>query len=355
MTTLPDEVLEDHLRHYAAFAEADRARILAAIIKNYGRSIDHSDLDRNTQWRAAVQDLTTSPLTAELVESTARLLSNRAAGPPPKFRARSLLSDIGTAVQQVPLSAEQHLGLALDMHEQGFAPVLTYAFNQWITPSIEPKAVGRCLAELTVMGLYRLAEAYKSATDATLLGSGSAADVIRTGSRVRKHPRNYAAREVLLPLEFANYHILAQTRLHDRIPADADFDPTTKTLHHDYVPGRDGEAILRSGFLPNPQQRADLRCLHSALLRELPEHGLVLDLHPGNFVWDADGDRWVLVDIGPIPVIGSEEYFIEDFSAYYTNTWLNRLNRERAEPIRSIDYSIELPIDATAKAWPSAR
>ncbi|MGW4715369.1 hypothetical protein [Nocardia sp. NPDC004260] len=350
MTTIPNEVLEAHLRHYAAFAEADRTRILAAVIKNYGRSVDHSDLDRDTQWRAAVQDLTTSPLTAGLVESTARLLSNRATGPRPKFRSQSLLADIGAAVQHVPLSAGHQLGLALDMHEQGFAPVLTYAFNQWVTAGVEAKTVGRRLAELTVMGLYRLAEAHEATTDAALLGSGSAADVIRTGSRVRKHPRNYAAREVLFPLEFANYRLLAQTRLHDRIPANADFQRTTKTLCHDYVPGRDGEAILKSGFLPNQQQRIDLRRLHSALLRELLEHGLVLDLHPGNFVWDADGDRWVLIDIGPIPFIGSDEYFTEDFSAYYTNTWLNRLTRERAEPIRSIDYDIGFPMDATAKA-----
>ncbi|MGQ4600798.1 hypothetical protein [Nocardia sp. R6R-6] len=340
MTTLPDEVLQGHLRHYADFAEADRTRILAAIIKNYGRSVDHSDLDRSTQWHTAIQNLSTNPLTAELVESTARLLSNRAAGPPSKFRARSLLTDIGAAVQQVPVSAEQQLGLALDLHKQGLAPVLTYAFNRWIIPAVEPQAVGRRLAELTVMGLYRLAEADAAATDATLLTSGSAADVIRTGSRVGKHPRNYAAREVLLPLEFANYQALAQTRLHDRIPANADFEPTTKTLHHDYVPGSDGESILRSGFLPNPRQRTDLEYLHSALLRDLPEHRLPLDLHPGNFVWNAAEDRWVLVDIGPIPVIGSEEYFVEDFSAYYTHTWLNRLTREHAEPIRSIDYSV---------------
>lgn len=355
MTTLPDEVLEEHLRHYAAFAEADRTRILAVVIKNYGRSVDHSDLARNTQWRAAIRDLTTSPLTAELVKSTARLLSSRATGPRPEFRSQSLLADIGAAVQRVPLSAEHQLGLALDMHEQGVAPVLTYAFNQWVTTGVEPKTVGRCLAELTVMGLYRLAEAHEAATDTALLGSGSAADVIRTGSRVRKHPRNYAAREVLLPLEFANYRLLAQTRLHDRIPANADFQPTTKTLYHDYVPGRDGEAILKSGFLPNAQQRTDLRRLHSILLEELPEHGLVLDLHPGNFVWDADGERWVLVDIGQIPIIGSDEYLIEDFSAYYTNTWLNRLTREHVEPIRSIDYCIEFPTDATAKTWPGAR
>ncbi|MBF6169554.1 hypothetical protein IU486_33270 [Streptomyces gardneri] len=355
MTTLPDQVLENHLRHYAAFAEADRTRILAAVIKNYGRSVDNSDLDRNTQWRAAVQDLTTSPLTAELVESTARLLSNRSANTRPKFRAQSFLADIGAAVQQVPSSAEQQLGLALDMHEQGIAPVLTYAFNQWVTTGVEPKAVGRCLAELTVMGLYRLANAHEAATDATLLASGSTAAVIRTRERVHKHPRNYAAREVLLPLEFTNYQILAKTCLHDRIPANADFDPTTKILHHDYVPGRDGEAILRSGLLPNPQQETDLKHLHSALLRELREHSLVLDLHPGNYVWNAARDRWVLVDIGPIPLIGSEEYFIEDFSAYYTHTWLNRLTRERAEPVRSIDYSVGPLIDPPANAGSSAR
>lgn len=350
MTTLPDTLLEGHIRHYANFSEADRTRILAAVIKNYARSVDTSDPGRYAQWQAAIRDLT-YPLTKELVESHAGRLAKRA-GRPPNFGAQSLLADIGAAAQQTAMTAEEQLGLALDMHEQGLAPALTYAFNLWVTCTVEPKTVGRRLAELTVMGLYRLAEAQNPPPDTVLLGSGSAADVIRTGARVCKHPRNYAAREVLLPLEFANYQILAQTCLHDRIPTNAAFEPSTRILCHDYVPGDDGESMLRSGFWPNLQQREDLRSLHSALLCELPEHRLVLDLHPGNFVWDASNARWVLVDIGPIPVVGSEEYGVEDFPVYYTHTWVNRLAREHAEPIRSIDYSVGFSADLAPSSQP---
>ncbi|MEV0774051.1 hypothetical protein [Nocardia salmonicida] len=344
MTTLPDTLLEGHVRHYANFAEPDRTRILAAVIKNYARSVDPSDPGRYAQWQAAVEDLA-NPLNEDLVRSHARRLAQRTR-PPPKFGARSLLSEIGAAVQQTAMTAEKQLGLALDMHEHGLAPVLTYAFNLWIATAADPKTVGRRLAELTVMGLYRLAEAQKPPPDTTRIGSGSAADVIRTGGQVCKYPRNYAAREVLLPLEYANYQILAQTCLSDRIPTDADFDPGTRTLSHDYVPGDDGESILRSGSPPNLQQQSDLRSLHAALLRELPAHRLILDLHPGNFVWNRASARWVLVDIGPIPVVGSEEYATEDFTAYYAHTWQNRLTREREEPIRSIDYSLEPVVDA---------
>lgn len=340
MTSLPDVVLEGHLRQYAAFSDADRTRILAAVIKNYGRSVDRSDPNRRARWQAAAHDLTTMPLTKELVESHAHRLSIRVAGPRSALGPHSLLADIGAAVQQTPMSAEYQLGLALDMHEQGLAPVLAYAFNRWITSAHASKAIGQDLAELTIMGLYRLAGEQPTVIDPSLLASGSAAHVIRTGTRVRKHPKNYAAREVLLPLEFVNYQVLARTGLRDRIPPDAEFDPATQTLHHAYVPGTDGESILRTRCCPNPQQRADLRSLYSALLCELPAQGLVLDLHPGNFVWDIEGDRWVLIDIGPIPRIGSEEYFVEDFGTYYTHTWLNRLIREYVEPIRSIDYNV---------------
>ncbi|MFD6221205.1 hypothetical protein [Nocardia asteroides] len=338
MTALPDTLLEGHIRHYANFSEADRTRILAAVVKNYARSVNTSDPGRYAQWQAAIHELT-NPLTGELVESHAGRLAQRA-GLPPTFGVRSLLADIGAAAQQTAMTAEEQLGLALDMHERGLAPVLTYAFNVWVTSAVEPMTVGRRLAELTVMGLYRLAESQRPSPGTTLLGSGSAADVIHTGTRVCKQPRNYAAREVLLPLEFANYQILARTCLHDRIPTNAAFEPSTRILCHDYVPGDDGESMLRSGCRPNLQQREDLRSLYGDLLCELPEHRLVLDLHPGNFVWDATSARWVLIDIGPIPVVGSEEYGVAGFPDYYTHTWLNRLAREHAEPIRSIDYSI---------------
>ncbi|PKV80478.1 hypothetical protein [Nocardia fluminea] len=338
MTTLPDSLLEGHVRHYANFAEPDRTRMLAAVIKNYARSVDPSDPGRYAQWQAAVDDLA-NPLNEDLVLSHARRLAQRTR-PPPKFGTGSLLSEIGAAVQQTAMTAEEQLGLALDMHEHGLGPVLTYAFNLWIARAADPKTVGRRLTELTVMGLYRLAEAQKPPPDTTLIGSGSAADVIRTSGRVHKYPRNYAAREVLLPLEFANYQVLTQTCLHDRIATNAAFDASTRILYHDYVPGDDGESMLRSGFWPNRQQQKDLRSLHGALRCELPERRLVLDLHPGNFVWDAARARWVLIDIGPIPVVGSEEYGVDSFTSYYTHTWLNRLDREHAEPIRSIDYSV---------------
>ncbi|MEV0769594.1 hypothetical protein [Nocardia salmonicida] len=344
MTTLSDPLLEGHVRHYANFAEADRTRILAAVIKNYARSVDPSDPGRYAQWQAAVDDLA-NPLNDGLVRSHAQRLAQRNR-PPANFGARSLLSEIGAAVQQTAMTAEEQLGLALDMHEQGLAPVLTYAFNLWVATAADPKTLGRRLAELTIMGLYRLAEAQKPPPDTTLLGSGSAADVIRTGGRVHKYPRNYAAREVLLPLEFANYQVLAQTCLHDRVATNAVFDPSTRILSHDFVPGNDGESMLRTGCPPNLQQRSDLRSLHAALLCELPEHHLVLDLHPGNFVWNPTSARWVLVDIGPIPVVGSEEYAAEDFTAYYIHTWQNRLAREHAEPIRSIDFSLIPMADA---------
>ncbi|MFJ2834276.1 hypothetical protein ACIO52_02825 [Nocardia sp. NPDC087230] len=340
-----DEVLEGHLRKYAELAQSDRTRILAAVVRNYARSVDHSDPDRFALWQTASNELT-RPLTSELVESRARRLAIRG-GRRREFGGRSLLSSIGDAIQRAPVTAEHHLRVALDLHDRGVAPVLTYAFNRWFDSTVEPQVAGRRLAELTIMGLYRLAGEQKPRSNAEVLASGAAADVIHTGAGVCKHPRNLAAREVLLPLEFINYKILAQTALRNRIPGNADFTPDTATLRRDYVHGVSGESMLAAGTLPNSQQRADLRSMHGDLLRELPENELSLDLHPGNFVWDHRHGRWVLVDLGPIPVIGSEEYATADFTAYYSHTWLNRLSRERAEPIRSIDYRVGASSDST--------
>ncbi|MGO4613002.1 hypothetical protein AB4305_03495 [Nocardia sp. 2YAB30] len=341
--SLDDNHLESLLRHYASFDEPDQARILATVIKNYRRSIHDDDRARQHRWESEGHELTKTGVALARVTAIANQISGHTPAVHNSRRSSTLLADLGTAVAGQPLTAEAQLGLAVALHANGLPPLLTYAFNAWQVHARSPTDLGRRLAELMVMGLYRLAEQTDPTHTGLLLGSGAVAEVVQTpDGRVTKLPKNYAARVVLLAEEFTNYRILACAGLGERIPRDARYDVCTQSLSHEYVRGQDGETILRDRNELTPQQRDDLRDLHQRLCGVTAKDGLVLDLHPGNFVWDNHSKRWILVDLGPVPSIGSEEYFDVCFEDYYQGTWLDRLEREQLEPIRSVDYGHEL-------------
>ncbi|WP_433194445.1 hypothetical protein ACQP1G_37700 [Nocardia sp. CA-107356] len=342
--SLDDARLESLLRCYSTFRDSDRSRILTAVVKNYRRSIGADNPVWAERWERALHKLTDGRLTLTQVVVLATDLSGEST-PIMELRRDSptLLADLGAVVSTLPLSAKPQLSLAVALHNLGLPPLLTYAFNDWQVEASSPLELGRRLGELAVMGLYRLAETHATTCAAgPVLASGAIADVVRSsGDRVTKLPRNYAARAVLLPEEYENFGRLARAGLGDRIPGGASFDAGTASLSRDYVEGPDGEAVLRSEQELSPSQRADLGKIYDRLQETMTNTGLVLDLHPGNFIWDKGIQRWILVDLGPIPVIGSAEYTGSSFDDYYRHTWLNRRWREQTEPIRSLDYNVE--------------
>ena len=341
---LDDARLGSLLRCYSTFRDSDRSRILSAVVKNYRRTIGTEDRVRAARWERALHELIHGRLILARVVDVATVLGGDST-PIMDLRRDSptLVADLGAAVAALPPAAEPHLSLAVALHNLGLAPMLAYAFNAWQVEANSPLELGRRLGELAVMGLYRLAQA-QAATCAAgpVVASGAIADVVRSsGDRVTKLPRNYAARAVLLPEEYENFGRLARAGLGDRIPGGASFDSGSASLSRDYVHGLDGEAILGERQQLSPHQRSDLGKLYLRLQHAMTSGGLRLDLHPGNFVWDKGFQRWILVDLGPIPVIGSEEYIGSSFDDYYRHTWLDRRWREQTEPIRSLDYTVD--------------
>jgi hypothetical protein len=352
---MDDVHLGSLLRRYSTFRDRDRGRILTMVVKNYRRSIGNEDPDRIARWDRVLLELTRGGLTLTQVVAAATVLSKGT--PILKLRRDSstLLADLGAAVTAVPPSAERQLGLAVALHSLGLPPMLTYAFNDWQLQARSSLELGRQLGELAVMGLYRLVDK-PAATSATgpALASGAIADIVRSSAnRVTKVPKNYAAHAVLLPAEYENFGRLAGAGLGDRIPRRARFDAATASLSRSYVQGPDGEAVLREQRELSPHQRADLATLYDRLQETMSNAALVLDLHPGNFIWDKEFQRWLLVDLGPIPVIGSSEYIGSSFENYYRHTWLNRRWREQVEPVRSLDYDFRPIYGAECRTDPT--
>lgn len=343
MTVLDDARLAMLLRSYGTFGSDDQARILAIVVKNYRRSIRADDRARAARWDNAFDEVSNRRRDLSHVLATADHLS----GGVPALRLRpgslGLLADLGAAVASLPPVGEPHLGLALALHGHGLSPVIAYSFNAWQVDADSSLLLGRRLAELAVMGLYRLVEERAAVRPGIALASGAVADLVRSsGGRVTKLPRNYAARTVLLPGEYENFGRLACAGLDDRIPGRVSFDTGAAALSRDYIEGTSGETVLRERRELSPRQHADLRDLHGLLLGVMKDGGSILDLHPGNFVWNEQRGRWILVDLGSVPRTGAEEYTQESFDAYFQYTWLDRLRREHDEPIRSLDYDLGL-------------
>ena len=69
---------------------------------------------------------------------------------------------------------------------------------------------------------------------------------------------------------------------------------------------------------------------------------IILDIHPGNFIWSEDKKKWILIDVGAIPEIGSDYYEFEKFEDYFDFVWKKRERMMKEQPIRSMDFGIDL-------------
>jgi hypothetical protein len=75
--------------------------------------------------------------------------------------------------------------------------------------------------------------------------------------------------------------------------------------------------------------------------------GINFDIHPGNIKWDDERGRWVLVDLGPMPVIGADYFPRNSFARYFRKIWLDLHHLMKAVPIRSLDIEIPMSLSPT--------
>ena len=116
---------------------------------------------------------------------------------------------------------------------------------------------------------------------------------------------------------------------------DYSLDEERAILGHKFEEGNNGEYYLFNKKI-SQEQIDSLRNFYENYITRTNKD-IILDIHPGNFIWDNLKNKWYLIDVGPIPYIGREYYEYSLFEEYFNHIWIRRLERMEKYPIRSIN------------------
>lgn len=364
----PNTELRRRSRLFAHLSDAEQARLLGLVLHNdlRGRSGGDNDslvpmLHVEPSHPAAnlLQLVARAETHAQLPAGRLALLATEAqhADEQTPQRWLSAWADVLTTIAAEctgPGSVSAAFGACLAL--AGHVPCPAYAFGRWhLAPGLQAdESVVRDLIELACCYAYRLVPAQLTPPPGTLVGRGAYSTSTRHGDVLTKTALNLAAQDFILDQEAALLDRACHHPMAERLPRLHGWDPTTGRLQRSYVPGPTGHDLLVSGDFPAPHLVEDLERAHAVLAKGLRYHGVHLDLHPGNFVWDTDQQLWVLVDAGPVPAIGADYYDLDSFDAYLHQVWLQRLDNMRRTPIRSLDWEPLLPSPLSPKSEPDS-
>lgn len=316
--------IEKHIFFFHTLSEDLKNRIFLACVRNDARygcpaGISAEDAIRRIREEAAglrVTDITIPG--GSFVDSyicVRDYVEKRYSDAPPFFRA-------------------EFVNALLRAHD--ICPMLNFAFDGWYysPEDFDPQRVIE-LAELSITYLYRLVP-LENAANSTPCGKGAYGVIAHTpDGAVAKIPMNYAAFLFANEEEWKVFQLLKDTELAEDIPFPISFDPHSKKLVREYIPGMTGHELLLGGQMD--QAKIDsLQKLFSRIQRIQAVCGVRLDLHPANFVWSTEKSRWFFFDLGTVPHIGFD-YYPDPFDAYYEKVWKERLDRMVKYPIRSVE------------------
>jgi hypothetical protein len=328
----PEQALFDRLQLFGRCDEATQERLLRTAIRNDLRSVGLSNarsvdstLEANDRLVRSLNGPSPIELTADTWIGALIRFSNRLAT---------------QGLDRVSLSVAHSAFLV----EHGLCPLVNYAFGDWHGPSViaEGPCAFRRLAELSVCYLLRLVPRAGPPPAGELIGQGAYSHVFRDKSDpgvAQKIPWNVAGHAFMNGLEARFLELLTDTPLGEHVPKLFSYEPVFGVLRRSYVPGDLGSDLLTTGGLRNSDQIAALKLFYLRVTSTCQSLGVAVDIHPANMVWSVALQRWFLVDAGPVPVIGADYYPQHDFEAYFQKVWIERVERMRTTPVRSVDLS----------------
>lgn len=225
-------------------------------------------------------------------------------------------------------------------------PLLHFGFNKWYDIS-EKNSTSDIFAliEFSTVYLYRLALINNkiSITNGVHLVNGSHNSIFfnEMKDRIIKVPTSIAAKYFLNDQEIKVTKLLLKTSLKKYIPNIISFRNKTGIITRQYISGKTGHELLAINFFAkNPKAIKELKIIFNLYQTFTIKTKIKLDIHPGNFIWSAEKEKWFFVDSGPIPLIGSEYFPLDSFEKYFKKIWIQRYERMRKFPIRSVDLDL---------------
>ena len=251
---------------------------------------------------------------------------------------------------------ERAAALNVWLAEEGMCPLVHFAFERWFEIGSYgrplPADIVDDLADLGTTFLYRLVPVEQGAVTGTRMGTGAYSHVyLCDDGTVLKVPRNLAARAFANHDEHMASLYAASSRLASFIPKHFGYQEDTGIIRREFVPGTMGvDLLITPEFRDAPFALGQLEHVYKVACAIYQADGINFDIHPGNIKWNADAKRWVLVDLGPMPVIGADYFPRDDFARYFQKIWLDLHNLMKTVPIRSLDIELPWP---TSPAQPS--
>jgi hypothetical protein len=228
--------------------------------------------------------------------------------------------------------------------KQGLCPFINYAFGKWqLSFSKKPIQTLKDIelqAELSTVYLFRIVELqnHNNFPLKNLIKSTGAYSFVfhnENKNKVYKVPKNLAAKAFINHQEALLTKKLMRTRLKNNIPAIYEFNIESGIIKREFIKGILGDDLLKKQDLQQDLVTR-LNDFYNLLLHFSSEENIMFDLHPGNFIWSTEKQRWFLIDLGPVAQIGSDYYPLHSFEKYFKKIWLERQDRMIYEPIRSV-------------------
>lgn len=229
--------------------------------------------------------------------------------------------------------------------QNNLCPLLRFAFDRWYDISQNnDRSLIPSLVELSTVYLYRLAPT-KDRVDTHGIhfadGAHNSLFLLKKAKRIEKIPRSIGAKYFINDQEVKTTKLLLKSALKDYIPCLVDYNRTTKVITRQYIRGKTGHKLLASNFFDNNKKAIkDLKRFFKLYKETKVKLKINLDIHPGNFIWSEKKQKWFFVDTGPIPLIGSEYFPLDSFKNYFQKIWIERHQRIKEMPIRSVDLGL---------------
>ena len=234
------------------------------------------------------------------------------------------------------------------LYQNNMCPLICYSFNRWTGTNDMDEQTLRNLMEFSMMSLYKVVYLkMKKQNEELYKQQGSVADIYIENKdkgkrrKIKKVPKTMATLKFLAMQEYEIFKELRDTPLSEFLADDYSFNEKTKTISHKFVEGETGEYYLFNHIAFKREQLESLEKFYR-VYRERKCKDIILDIHPGNFIWAEDKKKWILIDVGAIPEIGSDYYEFEKFEDYFNFVWKERERMMKKEPIRSMDFGIDL-------------
>lgn len=242
------------------------------------------------------------------------------------------------------------LAINFSLYKNNMCPLIFYSFGKWIELKEMKEDDLRKVMEFSMMSLYKIIrnKMKETTTEQQVEDKGSVSRILLKShpnkkKMVYKIPKSLGSKEILAQQEYDIYRELINTDMKDFIAGNYMFDAQEKILSHEFIEGKDGEYYLFNHIELSKEQEESLKKFYYVYSNR-ERKDIILDIHPGNFVWSEQRRQWIIVDLGAIPEIGSDYYQFEEFEGYYDFVWKQRETMMKKVPIRSMDFGIDLEI-----------